>query len=41
MNERLNLYSIEHDLNTLIWYPDSITERKMIVKTIDYKKEII
>jgi hypothetical protein len=36
LKERLNLYSLEHDLKTLLWYPDSITERKMIAKTIAY-----
>lgn len=37
LNRRLDLYAIEHDLNTLLDWPDSDEVKQMIVKTINYK----
>ncbi len=36
LNKRLDLYAIEHDLDTLIWYPNSKEVKQMIAKTINY-----
>ena len=36
LNRRLDLYTIKHDLDTLIAYPDSIETKKIIAKTIKY-----
>jgi len=36
LNKRLDLYAVEHDLDTLIWYPDSTEVRQMIAKTVKY-----
>ncbi len=37
LEKRLNLYSIEHDLDTLLWYPDSTEVKQIIAKTVEYK----
>jgi len=37
LDKRLALYSLEHNLDTLLWYPKSKTVKKMIAKTIGYK----
>ena len=36
LEKRLDLYAIEHDLDTLLWYPNSIEVKKMITKTVKY-----
>jgi len=36
LDKRLDLYSIEHDLSTLIWYPNSKEVKQMIAKTVKY-----
>ncbi len=36
LDKRLDLYAIEHDLDTLIWYPNSIEVKQMIAKTVKY-----
>ena len=37
LDRRLGLYSVGHDLDTLIWYPKSKEVRQMIAKTVNYK----
>jgi aminoglycoside phosphotransferase (APT) family kinase protein len=37
LDKRLALYAIEHDLDTLIWYPNSKEVKQMIAKTVNYK----
>ncbi|MAG77639.1 MAG: hypothetical protein CL811_12865, partial [Colwelliaceae bacterium] len=37
LDSRLALYSLEHDLDTLLWYPKSKDVRKMIAKTVGFK----
>ncbi len=36
LDKRLDLYAVEHDLDTLIWYPNSKEVKQMIAKTIKY-----
>ena len=36
LDKRLDLYSVEHDLSTLIWYPNSKEVKQMIAKTVKY-----
>ena len=36
LDKRLDLYAVEHDLDTLIWYPDSVEVKQMIAKTVKY-----
>lgn len=36
LDKRLGLYAVEHDLDTLIWYPDSLEVKQMIAKTVGY-----
>lgn len=36
LDKRLDLYSIEHDLDTLIWWPDSDAVKHMIAKVVKY-----
>lgn len=36
LDKRLDLYAVEHDLDTLIWYPDSMEVKQMIAKTVKY-----
>ena len=36
LDKRLDLYSVEHDLDTLIWYPDSVEVKQIIAKTVKY-----
>lgn len=36
LDKRLDLYAIEHDLDTLIWYPNSVEVKQMIAKTVKY-----
>ena len=36
LDKRLDLYSVEHDLDTLIWYPNSIEVKQMIAKTVKH-----
>ncbi len=38
LEKRLDLYAIEHDLDTLIWYPDSVEVKQMIAKTVKYDR---
>lgn len=35
LDKRLDLYAIEHDLDTLIWYPNSVEVKQMIAKTVN------
>lgn len=35
LDKRLDLYAIGHDLDTLIWYPDSKEVKQMIAKTVN------
>lgn len=37
MEKRLAMYAVEHDLDTLIWYPRVKQVKKMIAKTVGYK----
>ncbi len=37
LDKRLDIYAIEHDLDTLIWYPRVRQVKKMIAKTVGYK----
>ncbi len=36
LDKRLDLYAVEHDLDTLIWYPNSKEVKQMIAKTVKY-----
>jgi len=36
LDKRLDLYAVEHDLDTLIWYPNSVEVKQMIAKTVKY-----
>lgn len=36
LDKRLDLYAIEHDLDTLIWYPNSKEVKRMIAKTVKF-----
>jgi aminoglycoside phosphotransferase (APT) family kinase protein len=36
LDKRLDLYAVEHDLDTLIWYPKSKEVKQMIAKTVKY-----
>ncbi|MFC1682420.1 phosphotransferase family protein [Nanoarchaeota archaeon] len=36
LDRRLDLYAVEHDLDTLIWYPNSKEVKQMIAKTVKY-----
>jgi|TARA_B100002003_G_C14065439_1_gene512753 aminoglycoside phosphotransferase (APT) family kinase protein len=36
LDKRLDLYAVEHDLDTLIWYPNSREVKQMIAKTVKY-----
>ncbi len=36
LDKRLDLYAVEHDLDTLIWYPDSVEVKQIIAKTVKY-----
>ena len=36
LDKRLDLYAVEHDLDTLIWYPNSKEVKQMIAKTVNY-----
>jgi len=36
LDKRLDLYAVEHDLDTLIWYPHSVEVKQMIAKTVKY-----
>lgn len=36
LDKRLDLYAVEHDLDTLIWYPNSAEVKQMIAKTVNY-----
>lgn len=36
LDKRLDLYAVEHDLETLIWYPNSVEVKQMIAKTVKY-----
>lgn len=36
LDKRLDLYAVEHDLDTLIWYPNSVEVKQMIAKTVNY-----
>lgn len=38
LNKRLDLYAVEHDLSTLIWYPNSKEVKQMIAKTVKYDR---
>ncbi len=38
LNKRLDLYAVEHDLDTLIWYPNSVEVKQMIAKTVKYDR---
>jgi len=38
LDKRLNLYAVEHDLDTLIWYPNSKEVKQMISKTVKYDR---
>jgi len=38
LEKRLDLYSIEHDLGTLIWYPNSVEVKQMIAKIVKYDR---
>lgn len=40
LNKRLDLYAIEHDLATLLDYPNSKATKKMIAKIVNYKEPI-
>ncbi|MEK6858045.1 MAG: phosphotransferase, partial [Nanoarchaeota archaeon] len=40
LDKRLDLYSIEHDLATLLGWPNSKATKKMIAKTVRYKSTI-
>lgn len=37
LEKRLALYALEHDLDTLIWYPNSSQVKQMIAKTVNFK----
>lgn len=37
LDKRLDLYAVKHDLDTLIWYPNSVEVKQMIAKTVNYK----
>jgi len=36
LDKRLDLYAVEHELDTLIWYPNSVEVKQMIAKTVKY-----
>ncbi|MBD3299798.1 MAG: hypothetical protein GF347_00420 [Candidatus Moranbacteria bacterium] len=36
LDKRLDLYAIKNDLDTLIWWPNSIQVKQMIAKTVKY-----
>lgn len=38
LNKRLDLYAIEHDLDALTWYPNSVEVKQMIAKTVKYDR---
>lgn len=38
LDKRLDLYAVEHDLDTLIWYPNSKEVKQMIAKTVKYDR---
>ncbi len=35
LDRRLDLYSVEHDLDTLLWWPKSVELKQMIAKTVN------
>ena len=37
LNKRLDLYSLDHDLDTLLWYPKSREVKQMIAETVRFK----
>jgi len=41
LDKRLDLYAVEHDLDTLIWYPNSKEVKQMIAKTVKYDSPTI
>ena len=36
LDKMLDLYAVEHDLDTLIWYPNSVEVKQIIAKTVKY-----
>ena len=36
LDKRLDLYAVEHELDTLIWYPNSVEVKQMLAKTVKY-----
>ena len=40
LDKRLDLYAVEYDLNTLIWYPDSKEVKQAIAKTVRYDQPV-
>lgn len=41
LDKRLDLYALAHDLDTLIWYPDSEEVKQMIARTVNYQSTTI